>query len=219
MHNGPLTDSPLFVYALLCHILVQLFQFCTMSLFFVYVALFSCWTFSVLISFHVSLKFPMSTFLVLHSCHIALFSCCTIFACGTFFVFHSFMFLFMLNTLFPCCIFSVSQSLYFSLFLSLLRFTLCCTFFMFHFFCVALPSYCMLFMMYYFHVAVFSCFDIFMSHFYPVALFNIALSILHYFHVTLILLLFSRVALFLWCSFFGIALFQCCISCAALFSN
>lgn len=93
----------------------------------------------------------------------------------------------MLNTLFPCFIFSVSQSLYFSLFLSLLRFTLCCTFFMFHFFCVALPSYCMLFMLYYFHVAVFSCFDIFMSHFYPVALFNVALFILHYFHVTLVL--------------------------------
>ena len=170
MHNGPLTDSPLFLYALLCHLLVQLFQFCTMSLFFVRVALFSCWTFSVLIPFHVSLKFPMNTFLVLHSCHIALFSCCTIFACGNFFVFHSFMFLFMLHTLFPCCIFFVSQSLYFSMFLSLLRFTLCCTFFMFHFFCVALFLCCTFFILHAFYVVLFPCCSLFMFWYFHVSL-------------------------------------------------
>ena len=58
---------------------------------------------------------------------------------------------------------------YFSLFLSLSMFFLCCTFFKIHFFRVILFLCCTLLMLHFFHVALFSCCTLFMLHFFHIS--------------------------------------------------
>ena len=120
--------------------------------------------------------FPMNMFLVLHSFHVALFSCCN-FLCWNCFVLHSFS-----VALSSCCTLSILHffriTLFlFSPFLSLLMFFPCYTFFMFHFFRVlflygTFISYCTFSVLHSFHVLLFPCGTFFVLHSFHIALFS-----------------------------------------------
>ena len=117
--------------------------FTLFTLCFFHVALSSCYTlffccsFVRLHYFHVAFV-SMLSFSVLHSSHVAVFSCWTIFVC-TFFGLHFFR-----VTLFSSCT------------LFMLQLSACCAFFMMHFFRAALILCCCLFfMLHSFHVTPF----------------------------------------------------------------
>ena len=136
-----------------------------------------------------------------HFSRAALFSGCTFFTlnffCCTLLVLH-----FLHVALF------LYRTLHYSLFLSLFMFS----------------SWRTSFLFYFFRVSFFSCYTFFVLHFFPcctififcylhAALFHVTL-----FMYTLNMLLFPRVALFLYCSFFVLHYFHPTFSCAALFS-
>ena len=166
-----------------------LYNFFTLSLYFVHVALFPYCTHFIFWYFQCTL-FSRCTLFRLHSFYVELLSC-------TLLVLH-----FLHVALF------LYRTLHYSLFLSLFMFSSWRTSFMFYFFRVSFFSCYTFFVLHFF-----PCCTIFIFCYLHAALFHVTL-----FMYTLNMLLFPRVALFLYCSFFVLHYFHPTFSCAALFS-